>query len=79
MIMPIFKYLHFVCEQPDLQDLLSRYGAEGWRLHTCEPVATIGPYGSGALNVLIVMDRAIYPETEEVETESASEGIAMKG
>ncbi len=66
--MPTFEYLTFVCDQPDLQDLLSRYGPDGWRLHTCEPVVTIGPSGSGSLNILVFMDSSIYPETEDVAT-----------
>lgn len=78
-IMPTFEYLTFVCDQLALQDLLSRYGSDSWRLHTCEPVVTIGPSGSGSLRILVVMDRAIYPEPEEVEDKSASEGIAMRG
>lgn len=79
LIMPIFEYLTFVCEQSDLQNLLSRYGPDGWRLHTCEPVVTIGPSGSGIMKILVVMDRAIFPEPEEAEIEPVSEGIAMKG
>jgi len=76
-----FQYLHFVCEQSELQVLLSRYGLEGWRLHTCDPVVTVGPKGSGLLNAFVVMDRMIEPDEpgELVADDDASEGIAMKG
>lgn len=75
-----FEYLTFVCDQPNLQVLLSEAGAKGWRLHTCEPVVKIGPSGSGSLSILVVMDRAISPdEPEEVEAVPAFEGIPMKG
>lgn len=78
--MPTFEYLTFMCEQSALQSRLSDAGVHGWRLHTCEPVATVGQFGSGLLNVFVVLDRAIYPDApEEVEPEPASEGIAMKG
>ena len=78
--MPIFQYLTFVCPQTDLQVLLTKHGLEGWRLHTCDPVVTMGPEGSGLLNAFVVMDRYFEEqEAEEEEVEGANEGIAMKG
>ena len=81
--MPIFEYLTFLCNQDELQPLLTRYGLERWRLHTCEPVVFIGPQGSGILQTLIVMDRVIDEEPEEpamaVANDEAPEGIAMRG
>jgi hypothetical protein len=81
LTMPIFQYLTFVCEQTELQPLLTRYGQEGWRLHTCDPVVTVGPQGSGLLNAFVVMDRYVEgPEPEEPATnDDAQEGIAMRG
>ncbi len=82
LTMSIFHYLTFVCDQTELQAKLTEHGLEGWRLHTCDPVVTVGPHGSGLLNAFVVMDR--YVETpggdeELVVDEDASEGIAMKG
>ncbi len=78
--MPIFQYLTFLCDQNDLQARLSVYGLERWRLHTCDPVVTVGPHGSGILQVLVVMDRIVdEPEEPVVEDDGAQEGIAMKG
>ena len=79
--MPIFQYLTFVCEQTELQERLTKLGLDGWRLHTCDPVVTVGPQGSGLLNAFVVMDRYVEPDSEElvVEDDDAQEGIAMKG
>ena len=85
LTMPIFQYLTFVCEQTELQERLTQAGLEGWRLHTCDPVVTLGPQGSGMLNAFVVMDRYIEPDPEAAktvlvgDTEDAQEGIAMKG
>jgi hypothetical protein len=80
--MPIFQYITFVCEQTELQERLTKEGLEGWRLHTCDPVVTVGPHGSGLLQAFVVMDRYIeeHEEDQEVDADSvAQEGIAMKG
>ena len=81
LTMPIFQYLTFVCEQTELQDLLTQHGLEGWRLHTCDPVVTVGPQGSGLLNAFVVMDRLKEEayEPEELVVDETHEGIAMKG
>ncbi len=55
--MTIFEYHTFFCDQDELQDRLTACGLECWRLHTCEPIAIIGPQGSGTLQILVVMDR----------------------
>ena len=78
--MPIFDYLHFVCEQSELEGLLKKHGREGWRLLTCDPVATYGPNGSGLLNAFVVMDKFTEEEEQQVaDDDEAYEGIAMKG
>ncbi len=77
--MPVFEYKTFVCDQATLQGHLTAYGLESWRLHTCEPVALIGPSGSGILQVLVVLDRVTVPEEEAATEDDAPEGIAMKG
>ena len=76
-----FQYLTFVCEQIELQERLTQAGLEGWRLHTCDPVVTLGPQGSGMLNAFVVMDKFIDEEEDPqvVDNEDAQEGIAMKG
>ncbi len=81
LTMVIFQYLTFVCEQSELQPLLSRYGLEGWRLHTCDPVVTVGPQGSGMLNAFVVMDKFSDEEDDQqvVVDDDAQEGIPMKG
>ena len=79
--MPHFQYLTFVCEQTELQAKLTEHGLEGWRLHTCDPVVTLGPQGSGMLNAFVVMDKFIDEEEgpQVVDNEDAQEGIAMRG
>ncbi len=81
LTMLIFQYLTFVCPQDELQAALTQHGLEGWRLHTCDPVVTMGPEGSGLLNAFVVLDRYVEPEEAEVEVadDGASEGIAMTG
>ncbi len=80
MTMPIFQYLTFMCEQTELQVKLTEHGLKGWRLHTCDPVVTVGPQGSGLLHAFVVMDRCVEPDSEELVIEDdAQEGIAMKG
>ena len=81
--MGIFQYLTFVCPQDELQAALSTHGLEGWRLHTCDPVVSMGPEGSGLIKAFVVLDR-YFEEPEEVAAvegaaEGADEGIAMKG
>ncbi len=82
LTMVIFQYLTFVCEQSELQELLSQHGLEGWRLHTCDPVVTVGPQGSGMLNAFVVMDKfsdeGVY-DSQGVMDDDAQEGIPMKG
>jgi hypothetical protein len=84
-IMTKFQYKTFVCDHDALQDLLTEFGLTGWRLHTCDPVATVGPQGSGILQAFVVLDRVIEEdgfadqETLVVDYEEADEGLAMKG
>ena len=82
LTMSHFQYITFVCEQLELQALLTEHGLEGWRLHTCDPVVTLGPLGSGMLNAFVVMDKFIDEDDGEQvvpDVEDAQEGIAMKG
>ena len=76
--MPRFEYKSDILWFNDLQSFLSNNGEEGWRLHTCEPIVPVGPYGSGMEKILVVMDRAIYDESKEVSDDS-SQGMAMRG
>lgn len=78
-----FQYLTFMCDQIELQTELDKHGLAGWRLHTCDPVVTVGPHGSGILQAFVVMDQ--YPQDDEdeeqvvIEIKDGSEGLAMKG
>ena len=76
-----YNYISFLCEIDILQDEMSKLGQEGWRLHTCEPIVTMGLNGSNLPQVLVVMDMAVSEEEPEEETVSdfAPEGIALKG
>ena len=76
-----FEYLTFVCEQEDLQSALTDMGQEGWRLHTCEPIVTMGPNGSGAMSAFVVMDQTFQEEHEVPLPHSFDddEGLKMKG
>ena len=80
-IMPIFQYLTFLCDQFELQSLLTRYGLERWRLHTCDPVVGVGIHGSGIIQVLVVMDRVVDVGLDpSCEPDGGQlEGIAMRG
>lgn len=78
----LFKYLTFCVPQDELQACLTTHGLEGWRLHTCDAVPTMGPHGSGELWVFVVMDQAFQDEDEvydDPDLEQQSEGLAMKG
>jgi hypothetical protein len=79
--MPVFKYINFLCEQTELETRLNEYGAEGWRLHTCEPVATMGEKGSGLLYAFVVLDKMVQPEEQKIAAQFPSdiEGLEMKG
>ncbi len=77
-----FLYKHFICEQDELEETLTLHGSKGWRLHTCEPVVTVGHLGTGLMSVFVVMDQAYEPEEyQDVTTfdDKESEGLAMKG
>jgi hypothetical protein len=77
---PLFEYLHFYCDRDELQERLSAYGQEGWRLHTCDPVVTVGEYGTGIIYAFVVMDKAYMPEEEPGgEEEPEPEAMAAKG
>lgn len=76
--MLIFEYLTFTCTLDKLQELLSKHGAEGWRLHTCTPGLSLYD-GSSPDMVLVVMDKAIAPEEPAYEPDAAPEGIKMTG
>jgi hypothetical protein len=75
----ILEYTSFVCEQTDLEVRLNVAGREGWRLHTCEPISTVGPSGSGLLSAFVVMDRVVEHNSDPEDFSSTGEGIAMKG
>jgi len=81
LTMPYFQYITFVCEQTELQTMLTEHGLNGWRLHTCDPVVSLGPQGSGMLNAFVVMDKFVDEEDDQqvVDNDDAQEGIAMRG
>lgn len=74
-----FLYHTFVCDHDELEPKLNELGAQGWRLHTCEPVVTIGPQGTGLLKTLIVLDMMVVEEDETPKSMERGGGIAMKG
>ena len=74
-----YAYLHFICDATELQEKLSFHGAEGWRLHTCEPIRTTGPAGSGLLQAFVVMDGVVLPPEPTEEPEPEVKGMAMRG
>ena len=79
-MIPMFEYLTFVCEQPHLQEMLTKAGEARWRLHTCDPLLP-APGGSGLVMILVVLDRIKPdPQEDEDETEEATpEGLEVKG
>lgn len=77
----MIEYAHFFINQRDLQSELTRYGAEGWRLHTCEPVVIQGyleGQGHNEVKAFVVMDRLLADDPAEPDTPEVS-GIAMRG
>lgn len=79
--MPTIEYKTFICFHDELEARLNELGNEGWRLHTCDPVVTMGQHGSGTVQAFVVLDRVV-PEDQEyasVDNPDASEGLAMKG
>ena len=80
--MPIFEYFAFMCNQSELQALLTEAGLNRWRLHTCDPVVTMGPQGSGILQAFVVMDRMLDESEDpipDVLDDDDQPGLAMKG
>ena len=79
-----FQYTTFVCDHDALQPILTELGLEGWRLHTCDPVAPVGPQGSGILQAFVVLDKVIEEmdfadqDTLVVDVDDVPEGIAMR-
>lgn len=75
-----FKYYSFKCFEEDLETMLEPLGADGWRLHTCEPFMTTGAEGSGPLEVFCVLDKCYVDEDPHMEEESDSgiKAMAMK-
>ncbi len=58
--------------QEKLDALLNEVGAEGWRLHTSDPVLTV-PFPA----IFVVMDRA-YETEDHVEVDAGPQAIEMK-
>ena len=80
---PVVKFIYrsFECSPEELEALLNEAGAEGWRLHTCDPIGVVGVEGVGSLLYCVVMDQILMDEIEEPTEEEevqAFEGIAMK-
>ena len=76
-----FAYRSFECSPEDLEALLNEAGAEGWRLHTCDPIGVVGVEGIGSLVYCVIMDQhIIIEETEEPAKEEVQPfaGIAMR-
>jgi len=78
--MPTFEYLTFTCTEFELQERLSTFGTNGWRLHTCEPILPYGPAGTGVVRILVVLDKFNAPAEEEGSSpEPLEQGIPMRG
>ena len=75
----IWKYRHFTCEDDKLQSLLDEYGNMGWRLHTCEPIVTVGTYGTGLGKAFVILEMVEQTETFEEIPDDEPEGLAMRG
>lgn len=62
-----FLYKSSTCEEEELETRLNQHGAEGWRLHTCEPFVIQGVVGVGSLKYAVVMDLGPIPNEEPEE------------
>lgn len=69
----MFQYKYFTESVLTLDGTLNYWGAEGWRLHTCEPVTDKFGYRAA----FVVMDRLVVSEEDE-QGESDTEEPAMK-
>ena len=66
-----FQYKAFICSMDELEPHLNHYGDQGWRLHSCDPIAL-----DGHLKASVVMDKVVqHGEGEDAKPE----GLAMKG
>lgn len=74
-----WKYRCFTCEQDELQSLLDEYGDMGWRLHTCEPIVSVGTFGTGLIKAFVVLEMVEQIENLEEDSEDEPEGLAMRG
>lgn len=74
-----WKFKVFDCFPSELQEKLNSLGAEGWRLHTSEPVPTWGTLGSGEVRWHVVMDMLISPDEEPHDYMDNDDAMAMKG
>ena len=73
-----FLYKTFICDDDELSNELNVAGAEGWRLHTCEPVVIAGAEGIGSLRFVVVMDLGpITNQEPEAEPEDVPDFAAM--
>lgn len=74
-----YSYISFTHEVgEELTARLNELGRQGWRLHTCEPIRSVGSAGSGPLEAFVVMDYATSHEEPAAEPSSGG-AIAMKG
>ena len=69
----MFEYKHFIVGTGLLERDLNQYGADGWRLHTCEPLAIVND-GVSILQFVVVMDRIVIDQSP-----AESEAMAIKG
>jgi len=79
--MPKFQYLHFTAGSEVLQEQLNIHGADGWRLHSCDPVTAVVEDNRGVILFVVVMDKMTSDESNAHSTGDTtvdSESTAMK-
>lgn len=74
-----FAYRHFVVASEELETVLNEHGANGWRLHTCEPVASTGDDGETKLFMAVVMDKATQIVEVHEEEDEEPKAIRCRG
>ena len=74
-----FAYRHFVVASEDLEAVLNEHGEDGWRLHTCEPVASAGDDGEAKLFMAVVMDKATQIVEVHEEEDEKPKAIRCRG
>ena len=82
----VYQYAHRIIKSEDLEGVLNESGADGWRLHTCEPAYMVPENppeghknttpGGAYVYLVIVMEKVAY--VDESDDRKTDQGGAME-